>query len=263
MPSPARKKLNYEISLPAFDGPLDLLLHLVERDELDITVISLARVTDQYLAQVEHLQQDKIDHLIDFLVVAARLVLIKSRALLPSPPSAAADAEEEDPADALIRQLRQYRQFKQAAAWLQARNQQGLRTYLRVAPPPRLEAKPDLSDLTLAALTAALRQVLARAEQQQESVEVVQPRRITIEGQLRHLRYTLQRERRLDFRALLTPEADAVEVAVTLLATLELIKREEIVAHQTHLFGPIELVATEMGADGEPAPQSTAATPAP
>lgn len=259
MPSPARKKLHYEISLPAFDGPLDLLLHLVERDELDITVISLARVTDQYLAQVERLQQDKIDHLIDFLVVAARLVLVKSRALLPRPPATGGDAEEEDPGDALIRQLRQYKQFKQAAAWLQARADAGLRTYLRVAPPPRIEATPDLSDLTLAALTAALREVLARAEQQQESVEVVQPRRITIEGQLRHLRHTLRREGRLDFRALLTPDADTVEVAITLLATLELIKRREIAAHQPHLFGPIELVAQEPGPDEEPAPATTAA----
>ena len=119
MPAPARKKLNYQVTVPAFDGPLDLLLHLVERDELDITVISLRRVTDQYLAQVEALQQGKIDHLIDFLVVAARLVLIKSRALLPRPPDSSGETEEEDPAETLIRQLRQYRQFKQAAAWLQ------------------------------------------------------------------------------------------------------------------------------------------------
>lgn len=263
MPSPAREKLKYEVSLPAFDGPLDLLLHLVERDELDITVISLARVTDQYLAQVEQLQQDKIDHLIDFLMVAARLVLIKSRALLPRPPAASDDAEEEDTAEALIRQLRQYKQFKQAAAWLEARADAGLRTYLRVAPPPRPEVKPDLSDLTLAALTGALREVLARARQQQESVEVVQPRRITIEGQLRHLRYALSRESRIDFRALLTPEADAVEVTITLLATLELIKRKEIVAHQSHLFGPIELVAAENGGGREAEPAPTAVTPAP
>ena len=161
------------------------------------------------------------------------------------------DDEEEDPAEALIRQLRQYKRFKRAAAWLQDREEQGLRTYLRVAPPPRIEVKPDLSDLTLLALMDALREVLARAEQQQESVEVVQPQRITIEGQLRRLRYSLKQQQRLDFRALLSPEADSVEVAVTLLATLELIKRQEVAVHQPHLFGPIELIATSAnGAEG-------------
>lgn len=264
MPSPARKKPTYQIKLPTFDGPLDLLLHLVERDELDITVISLSRVTDQYLDQVEQMKQDKIDHLIDFLVVGARLVLIKSRALLPRPPAEPGEEEDEDPAEALIRQLRQYKRFKQAAGWLQAREERGLRTYLRVAPPPRIEVTPDLSDLTLLALMDALHEVLARAEQQQESVEVVQPQRLTIEGRLRRLRYSLKQQQRLDFRALLSPEADAVEVAITLLATLELIKRQEVAVHQPHLFGPIELIATNAnGADGARAPADGAVEPAP
>lgn len=126
----------YKIDLPEFAGPLDLLLHLIERQELDITSISLVNVTEQYLKQVESLKQNRIEHLIDFLVLAARLVLIKSRALLPqSPIVIEGEEDEEDPAEALIRQLREYKRFKEAAQWFQTREEEGLRTYLRVAPP--------------------------------------------------------------------------------------------------------------------------------
>ena len=252
MPNPARKLPDYQIELPVFTGPLDLLLHLIEREELDVTAISLVRVTEQYLEQVGELRESKIEHLIDFLMVGARLVLIKSRALLPKPPTLPGEEEEEeDPAEALLRQLRQYKRFKQAAGWLQARREQGLRTYLRVAPPPKVEVKPDLGGVTLAGLVAALKEALARAEAREESVDVVEPRRLTIEGQLGHVRSTLKGRRRANFRELLSGRPNTVEVAVTLLAILELIKRREVVAYQTHLFGPIELEAVEDAASIE------------
>lgn len=128
----------YDIAVPTFEGPFDLLLHLIERDELDITVLSLAGVTDQYIRQVEALKEDKVPQLIDFIVIGARLAQIKSRALLPAPPVVlAGDEDEEDPAEALIRQLKMYKQFKEAAANLRKRDEAGLRTYLRVAPPSK------------------------------------------------------------------------------------------------------------------------------
>ena len=135
----------YQISLPVFSGPLDLLLHLIERQEFDITTISLVKVTEQYLAQIEQLKENRLENLIDFLVVAARLVQIKSRALLPQAPLYPGDEEEEDPAEALVRQLKAYKRFKQAAMWLQQREEAGLRTYLRVAPPPKLEGELDMT----------------------------------------------------------------------------------------------------------------------
>ena len=139
----------YHIDLPVFSGPLDLLLHLIERREFDITTLSLVEVTEQYLAQVEKLKEDRIEQLIDFIVVGARLVQIKSRALLPQTPVLPADEEEEDPAEALIRQLRQYKQFKEAASWLKAREEAGLRAYLRLAPPPKLDSRLDLSGVSI------------------------------------------------------------------------------------------------------------------
>ena len=231
----------YKIDLPAFSGPLDLLLHLIEREELDITAISLAKVTEQYLAQVERLKENRMEQLIDFLVIAARLVLIKSRALLPQPPVVVAGEDEEDPAEALVRQLRLYKQFKEAAGWLKAREEAGLRTYLRVAPPPKLETRLDMSGITLAMLVTAVRAALARAREREQSVSIVQPRRITIEGQIRRLQKRLQNGRSVKFRELLSEQTSSVEISVTLLAVLELIKRQEILARQPVMFGPIEI----------------------
>jgi chromatin segregation and condensation protein Rec8/ScpA/Scc1 (kleisin family) len=116
----------YKFDLPSFNGPLDLLLHLIDRQELDITTLSLVAVTEQYLAQIERMKEDRVAQLIDFLVVAARLVQIKSRALLPQNPVVLEEEElEEDPAEALLRQLRAYKQFKNAALWLGEREKPG------------------------------------------------------------------------------------------------------------------------------------------
>ena len=235
----------YTIDLPVFAGPLDLLLHLIERQELDITAISLARVTEQYLAQIEALKKDRVEELIDFLVVGARLVLIKSRALLPQEPLINEDGEEEeDPAEALIRQLRRYRLFKRAAGWLGEREAQGLRTYLRVAPPPKMQGRLDMSDISLEALIAAVREALERAASLEESVSVARPRQLTIQDQIRRLRGYIRSGQKIAFEELLSSSATRSEVAVSLLAVLELIKRREVTAVQEALFGPIVIVGT-------------------
>lgn len=233
---------HYTIDLPAFSGPLDLLLALIDRQELDITAISLAKVTAQYLEQIERLKQDRVEELIDFLVVGARLVLIKSRALLPQEPLGGEEGEEEDPAEALIRQLTRYRRFKQAAGWLGEREKQGLRTYLRVAPPPKLQGRLDMSDISTAELLEAVREALLRAANLEESVSVARPRTITIADQIRHLRLRTQAGSSVPFESLLSEKATRLEISVTLLAVLELIKRREIYAVQDELFGPILVV---------------------
>jgi segregation and condensation protein A len=236
----------YTIDLPAFAGPLDLLLHLIERQELDITAISLARVTEQYLAQIEALKKDRVEELIDFLVVGARLVLIKSRALLPQEPIIGEDGEEEeDPAEALIRQLRRYRLFKNAAGWFGEREKQGLRTYLRVAPPPKLQGRLDMSNVSVEALIEAVREALERAANLEESVSVARPRQLTIQDQIRRLRHQIRSSQTIAFEELLSGSATRSEVAVSLLAVLELIKRREVTAFQKTLFGPIMIVGTD------------------
>lgn len=243
----------YRIDLPAFNGPLDLLLHLIERQELDITTISLAKVTEQFLAQVELLKERRVEQLIDFLSIGARLVLIKSRALLPVTPALpGADGEdEEDPAEALVRQLREYKRFKDAAAWFDKRVSAGLRSYLRVAPPPQLDGRLDLTGVTTLTLRTAMLGVLARAETMEASVALIQPRRLTIEDQLGRLRHRLGGKRPFLFNDILSRQRDHTEVAITLLALLELIKRREASAQQEILFGPIVIVPGTPAIPGE------------
>ena len=234
----------YQIDLPDFSGPLDLLLHLIDRQELDITVISLTQVTGQYLAQIEKLKEHRIEQLIDFLVVGARLAQIKSRALLPQTPvTSFDDDDEEDPAEALVRQLRLYKRFKQIATWLHHRQQQGWRTYLRVVPPPKLNKQIDLTGVTIDSLQTAVWAVWARAEMREDSVAIIQPRQITIERQISLLRHQTKRKKALQFSELLSSQTNRVEVAITLLAVLELVKRHEIIVRQDNLFGPIEISA--------------------
>jgi len=238
----------YRLELPVFSGPLDLLLHLIEREELDITAVSLMQVTEQYLAQVRRLDEERTDQLIDFIGIGARLLLIKSRALLPRPPILpGGDEEEEDPTAALLRQLRVYKQFKTAAKWLDERQRRGLRTYLRVAPPPRPEGHLDLSGVTTATLLAAMANALSRVETMEESLSVVKPRQLTIDDQMRRLRERLGRGRPFYFTDVLANPRDRTEVAVTLLALLELIKQREAQAQQSEMFGPIAITAQGPG----------------
>lgn len=233
----------YQVELPVFNGPLDLLLHLIEREELDVTAVSLVQVTGQYLAQVRQMESDQLESLIDFISIGARLLLIKSRALLPRPIALPGeDDEEEDPAEALLRQLRAYKRFKSAANWLGDRQQRGLRTYLRVAPPPHLEGHLDLSGVDADSLLEAMRIVLSRVETMEESLEVARPRQITIEDQIGKLRHNLQRRRSFKFADMIADPHDRTEIAVTLLALLELIKRREAQAQQGYMFGPIEIM---------------------
>ena len=234
----------YRVELPVFSGPLDLLLHLIEREELDITAVSLVQVTGQYLEQIRRLGEEQLEGLIDFISIGARLLLIKSRALLPRPPALPSDeVEEEDPTEALLRQLRAYKRFKTAAQWLDGRQRRGLRTYLRVAPPPQPEGHLDLSGVSADTLLAALQAVLARTEVRELSLSVAQPRTLTIDDQLQQLRTRLGRGRAFLFNDVLLNPHDRTEVAVTLLALLELIKRREAQASQSRLFGPIEIAA--------------------
>jgi segregation and condensation protein A len=246
----------YQIDLPAYAGPLDLLLHLIERNELDITAISLAKVSEQYLAQVESLKGERMEQLIDFLVVGARLALIKSRALLPRPAvTAATGEEEEDPGEALARQLRHYKRFKEAAGWLARREDEGLRTYLRVAPPPKIESRLDLSGVDVATLQRAMLGVLERVKAQEESLAVVERPAFTIEGQIERLRRQVRVGRRVIFGELLSARPTPAELSVTLLALLELVKRREIEARQPFLFGPIEIAPAAPGDASEEAPE--------
>jgi len=230
---------SYQVQLSMYEGPMDLLLHLIEREELDITKVALAQVTDQYLAYLAILKQVEADFLTDFLVVAAKLLFIKSRALLPKPPPSLVDEEEEDVGDQLARQLRIYKQFKTVAETLRQRETDGLKNYIRVAPPPKLEPKLTLGDVTLDDLVAAVRHALEVRPPDPAVSEVVSPMTVTIGEQMTFIRAELTRHSQISFRGLLSRAASRVEIIVTFLAVLELIKQYVVEVQQDTLFGDI------------------------
>jgi segregation and condensation protein A len=232
---------NYTVQLPVYAGPLDLLLQLIERDELDITRVSLAQVTDQFLAYLKVLESMNLGDIADFLVIAARLILIKSEALLPRPVER--QPGEEDPGDELARQLIAYKRYKEIAATLHRREEAGLRTYLRLAPPPKLEATLDLSGVTTLDLLAAVQHALALAPDKPELGTVVAPPKVTIRDQIRLIARSLRTGGgTAAFQAMLVQARSRMEIVVTFLAVLELIKRRKIEAKQEQPFGEIQLV---------------------
>jgi segregation and condensation protein A len=229
----------YEVKLAVFEGPLDLLLHLIEREELDITKVSLAQVTDQYLEYISLLEELNAEALADFLVIAARLLLIKSAMLLPRPPGAADEEEEEDVGDELARQLIEYKKFKEAALELRQREEMGLRAYVRVAPPPKLERPLDLEDVSLADLVEAVRRALDVHPPLPPVSKVVTPFTITVAEKMALIEERLERQQRVSFNHLLDQAASRLEIIITLMAVLELIKLKGIIVQQEQLFGEI------------------------
>jgi segregation and condensation protein A len=230
--------VTYHVKLEVFEGPLDLLLQSIRREALEITAVSLAAVTDQYLAYLEQLQEIDPGALASFLEVAAQLVLIKSRRLLPRPPADPLDEEEEDPAEMLARRLRQYAMFKEAARALQEREAQGLRAYVRITPPPELPQRDELGGLSIDDLLAAMQQALNTRPARSVS-HVIEPIKVTIDDRSEVIRQALLRSWPMSFQSLLRDCRSRIEIIVTFLALLELVKAGEISVWQDALFGEI------------------------
>ena len=233
----------YKVTTPIYQGPLDLLLQLIERAELDITKVALAQITDQYLEHLRDLPEHAAEEVSAFLVIAARLLQIKSEALLPRQP--VREAGEEDPGDALVRQLRAYKKFKEVAGQLLDRESAGLRTYLRLAPPPKIDHKVDMSDLGLDDLIAAAQLAFAQAKDRPELATVVSAPRVTIREKISEIRRFLNGGKRVTFKSLLGEKPTRLDVVVTFLALLELIKGHYIRFHQEELFGVITFEPAE------------------
>jgi segregation and condensation protein A len=230
----------YQVTLPVFEGPLDLLLHLIEREELDITQVSLAQVTNQYLDHLAQLSERDPENLADFLVVAARLLLIKSRVLLPQPPAPSAPGPADlDTGDDLVRQLVEYKRFKEAARWLQDMESQGLSSYVRLAPAPSLERTANLEDVTLEDLLAAMREVLAVEPPAPAVNGTVSRILVTIAEQMAVIERQTASGQAVSFRGLLKEAPSRLHVIVTLLALLEMIKQLRVTVQQDRLFGDI------------------------
>ena len=240
MPAAFKLKSNedYVIQLDVFEGPMDLLLHLIEREELPITSVSLARVTQQYLDYLGELERLRPDDIAEFLVMAARLLYIKSVALLPRP-ELDEEEEEEDPGEALARQLREYKRFKEKAAFLRELEASGLRTYVRLAPPITLEKRLDPSGLSVDALLEALYEVLEEMNPSSPPIHSMAPIEISIDEKLEELSELVKKGQPFRFKQILRQARSRTEIIVTFLAVLEMIKLRRVKVAQPHPFDDI------------------------
>ena len=234
----------FKFDLPAFEGPLDLLLHLIEREELDITEVSLLTVTEQYLRHLRAQEHINLGALAEFIAIGARLLLLKSRALLPR--EVQPQVEEEDEGNdilALIEALKEYRRFKQAAEFLRDRDGTS-GTYRRVAPLPKVPMPTGLESVTLSSLVDVIREVMERIPEE-APVGAVAREPVRLRDRITRLVGQLELMPRTSFRSLIQGATSRTEVIVDFMAVLELIKQRYLEAVQSESFGDIDLVRLE------------------
>jgi segregation and condensation protein A len=225
-----------------FEGPLDLLLHLIEKEDLDITAVSLVAVTDQYLAMLRRAENIDLRALADFVATGARLLYLKSRALLPrTPDQVAADAiEAEEIAQDLTEQLQEYRAFKNAASYLRDLDAAGHRSFSRVAALPPEWMPTGLERVTMKKLLSTLAKALERLPPAPEP-ERLQRVVINVAERREAVLANLRRGAVRTFGQLIAACRSRLEAIVTFLAVLDLLKSEDVVAVQSETFGEIDL----------------------
>lgn len=231
--------MSTKVQLDIFEGPLDLLLHLIKKNEVSITDIPIATITEQYLATLQLMESLNLDLAGEFLVMAATLIHIKSRMLLP-PGEDDDEAEEEgDPRAELARQLLEYQRFKEAAEELQGREILARDVFTRSSEPPDEAAGVEFEAVSLFDLMAAMRQVLERFSG--ESVHEVTLERISMREKMNSILDHLHRAGKAVFQSLFEEVASRMEVVVTFLAVLELVKMRAVRIWQEERLGPIVL----------------------
>jgi len=243
--------LAYQIKLEVFEGPFDLLFHLIEKNEVDIYDIPIAKITEQYLEYIAVMRMLDLEIASEFLVMASQLLAIKARMLLPKPPVPDEEPVEEDydPRDELVERLLEYRKFKAIADCLQEREALMNRVYTRPNEDEMFlhlfsEENP-LQGITMHTLLAALQEVLDRVAERDLVGEI--PRdEVTIKDKMREItRRLFFQSRGIVFKDLFRPGISRVEIIVTFLALLELIRVGRVKAYQSKAFGDIMVYSRE------------------
>lgn len=241
---------SYIVETDVFDGPLDLLLMLIEKSELDITKLSLAKVTDQYLLYLSGLEQKSPDDLSEFLIIAAKLIQIKSEYLLPRPIEL--PEQEEDLGQALANQLRIYREIKKAALWLSQRYDSHLRSYLNTKNNYQIVTKVDMTGLELSDLLNAYLTIFEQPKEIAALGTVITIPKITIRRKIQSILDMLTQYKSTSFNQILNFDYSRINTIVAFLALLELIKQDFVNIQQTSLFSEIFINAkSELKIDGD------------
>jgi segregation and condensation protein A len=234
----------YHVKLETFEGPLDLLLHLIRKNEVNVYDIPIALITQQYLAYIELMQELNLDVAGEFLVMASTLIHIKSRMLLPRPDPTQEDGEiEEDPREALVRRLLEHQKFKAAAELLHdretLRGAQFMRGDASVAEAAGEPFEPEL-EVDLFSLLAAFRGVLERASRRPPMV--LPPDQISMEDRIQQLLARLPETDACGFEDLFTDgDGSRPFMIITFLALLEMIRLKQVRIFQSGSFGPIRV----------------------
>ena len=234
--------MSYKVKLEVFEGPLDLLLYLIKKSEIDIYDIPIASITEQYIEYLELMRMLDLNIAGEFLVMAATLIHIKSRMLLPPEEQEILPEEEEDPREELVRRLLEYKRFKEAAGILQdlegQRKQMFTRTSAIETEPNEKFFEASLFDL-ISALTRVLKDVPKEVFQ-----EIVKDE-FTVEQKVHDLLHMLVSTPVIYITELFKNAKNKLEIIATFLAILELIRLKEVIVVQKQSFGEIELIRNE------------------
>ena len=234
----------YKVKLEVFEGPLDLLLYLIKQDEIDIYDVSLERITSQYLEYLQAFKELNIELAGEFIVMAANLIYLKSRSLLPieqQPPEE--DAQEDDPRWELIRQLIEYKKFKEAAVELNVRAMEQERIFAREDVSAfDTHGALRLGEVGIFQLINAFQTVIKRIEARQDVQEIF-AERFSVSEKIDAILQCVANGAPIRFSDLFGSVVSRVEVVVTFLALLELIRLKQVRAVQRHLFDEIEIAA--------------------
>ena len=230
----------YKVQLEVFEGPLDLLLYLIKKDEVDIYDIPIEKITTQYVQYLDLMRMLDLNVAGEFLVMAATRMMIMSRLRLPPEERTVREEEEEDdPRWELVRQLVEYKKFKDAAIFLEALEDEREGIFGREGDHLALESKPDvaLHDVSLFDLLTVFNEALKRVNQ--EDLKEIFAERFTVADKIETIMQRLLREDRISFIGLFSEIASRHEIVCTFLAVLELIRLRQIRAVQDQPFGEI------------------------
>lgn len=239
--------MSYDICIENFEGPLDLLLHLIKKNEMDIYDIPIADITTQYVAFIDAMKNLNLDVAGEFLLMAATLVHIKSRLLLPQTQDDEPAEEEEDPRAELVRRLLEYQKYKAAAATLDATPLLGREVFARTFPSPDLEEpeEGEFDAVGLYDLVEAFRCLLREAPP--ETFHEIDVDQLSVTERVNVILTVLAGRDSLTFRELFAGRPDRNEVVVTFLATLELVRLKLVRLMQNSRFGAIWLYPAVAG----------------
>ena len=259
----------YKVQFEVFEGPLDLLLYLIKKEEVDIYAVNLTKLASQFLAYVELMRQFDLEVAGEFLVMASTLMYIKSRELLPVEKQAVVegdDEEGEDPRWELIRQLVEYRKFKDAAAKLQLLEERQENTFPRVPGKIEFAAEnvPAMPDVGIFDLLNAVSGILKRFTEKEASIRQIYEDKWTVSEKIELVRRLIDERGTVKFSELFAQAANRAEVVCTFLALLELIRLKHLACVQPEPFAEIEITRAApdtppLPLDENPAPESPVA----